>query len=309
MTTIAPGALTGTEGLKEITYTGRKAQWEKLVAGNGIGQDFVGKTVHCADGDWYGLAQGTGEEKPPKPGDSMCSHDFEYVTIDNVYHEKGCNLCDSATVIENHKYVSGTCACGSKLEIERGTIDENGVLTKYEYDSGRDHGKVTIPEGITGIGEGAFEGCSDLNSVGIPGTVTSIGDNAFKGCSNLNPVEIPNTVKCIGNNAFENCQALNKIELLDGVTSIGNGAFKGCNNLQTVTLPNTVTAIGDNAFEDCRVLEKIDIPESVTSIGSDAFKGCDNLGAVIYHGTEDEWIALSKISGIGENVTVTCLGE
>ncbi|MCH5294248.1 MAG: leucine-rich repeat protein, partial [Treponema sp.] len=38
---------------------------------------------------------------------------------------------------------------------------------------------VRIPNGVTIIGESAFEGCTSLESVTIPASVTSIGYRAF----------------------------------------------------------------------------------------------------------------------------------
>lgn len=44
---------------------------------------------------------------------------------------------------------------------------------------------VTIPEGVTSIGESAFRYCSGLTSLTIPSSVTSIGYGAFYGCRGL----------------------------------------------------------------------------------------------------------------------------
>ena len=52
-------------------------------------------------------------------------------------------------------------------------VIENGVLKKY---AGRG-GDVTIPDGITEIGEGAFSRRSTLTSVTIPAGVTEIGES------------------------------------------------------------------------------------------------------------------------------------
>ncbi len=58
---------------------------------------------------------------------------------------------------------------------------EDGVLVLYRGSGG----VVTIPDNVTSIGYGAFEGCSGLMSLTIPESVTSIEDWAFEGCNNL----------------------------------------------------------------------------------------------------------------------------
>ena len=59
-----------------------------------------------------------------------------------------------------------------------------------------------IPDSVTSIGNGAFYGCSGLETIEIPDSVTSIGDWAFEGCSGLKAIEIPNSVSSIGKDAF-----------------------------------------------------------------------------------------------------------
>lgn len=44
--------------------------------------------------------------------------------------------------------------------------------------------RVTIPESVTTIGEGAFDGCSSLERITIPASVATIEQNAFRGCTN-----------------------------------------------------------------------------------------------------------------------------
>ena len=88
---------------------------------------------------------------------------------------------------------------------------ESAVRSKS---SGKFSGEIVIPESVehegvthsvTGIGNGAFDGCSGLTSVTIPNSVTSIGESAFKGCSGLTSVTIPNSVESIGLRAFYGC--------------------------------------------------------------------------------------------------------
>ena len=49
---------------------------------------------------------------------------------------------------------------------------------------------VTIPSGVTSIGDDAFCGCSELASVTIPSSVESIGECAFEGCDKLATVYV-----------------------------------------------------------------------------------------------------------------------
>ena len=74
----------------------------------------------------------------------------------------------------------------------------DGVLTEY-IGAG---GAVTIPSGVTSIGDYAFLYCEGLTSVTIPSSVTSIGDRAFRDCIRLTSVTIPSSVTSIGGSAF-----------------------------------------------------------------------------------------------------------
>ena len=67
---------------------------------------------------------------------------------------------------------------------------------------------VSLPDGITSIGEWAFRDCSGLTSIEIPNRVTSIGSDAFDGCSGLTSVTIGNSVTSIGDKAFKDCTGL-----------------------------------------------------------------------------------------------------
>lgn len=116
---------------------------------------------------------------------------------------------------------------------------------------------ITIPNGVTNIGEYAFSECYGLTSITIPGSVTSIGDNAFHGCYGLTSITIPNSVMSIGNNAFNYCPGLTSVMIGNGVTSIGYQAFFNCRKLTSLILPNSITSIGSIAFAECIILSSI----------------------------------------------------
>ncbi|MBR2871889.1 MAG: leucine-rich repeat domain-containing protein, partial [Lentisphaeria bacterium] len=61
----------------------------------------------------------------------------------------------------------------------------------------------------------------------IPDTVTEIGWGAFDGCTGLTSVVIPNSVTYICGEAFYGCSSLTSVVLPDSVTEIGWGAFAG----------------------------------------------------------------------------------
>lgn len=181
--------------------------------------------------------------------------------------------------VHNHSYKDGKCTeCGKNPSMTYGTIDENGVLKKY-YSMG-DEKSVVIPDGVTGIGDGAFSGCTSLTGVTIPDSVTSIGNSAFRACYKLTGVTIPNRV-----------------------TSIGEMAFFECWSIKSMTIPNSVTSIGSRAFEKCTSLNSVEIPASVKSIGSDAFKDCTSLTKIEFSGTKAQWNAIEG----SDKVDITCI--
>ena len=162
---------------------------------------------------------------------------------------------------------------------------------------------VVIGDGITGIGNSAFDGCTKLTAVTIPEGVTSIDDSVFYGCKSLTSVRIPASVTAIGRLAFQGCAGLTEIVLPDGVISIGNYAFYGCAGLTAFTIPKGVTGIGVNAFAFCAKLTDITIPAGVASIGSCAFIDCTNMKSITILNPECE-IAYSEFARMVPKTTV-----
>lgn len=92
--------------------------------------------------------------------------------------------------------------------------------------------EVNIPSKIKGytvtdIYFNAFENNNTLKSVRIPKTVEHIWDGAFEGCSNLETVIIEDGSEmfAIGYGAFRGCSKLNSISIPKSTTEIGNTAF------------------------------------------------------------------------------------
>lgn len=215
------------------------------------------------------------------------------------------------------------------------TISGTGDMTDYTYEGSPFYGessikKVIISNGVTSIGNQAFDECEGLTSITIPESVTRIGDYAFQLCTSLKSITIPDSVTSIGDFAFFYCSGLKTITISDNVTHIGKYAFCTCASLQSInvngsnpsycsangvlfnksksiliqypignsrksyTIPNNATSISIYAFEDCTELTCISIPDSITSINSNAFKNCTELKDVYYSGSIDDWKAITK---------------
>lgn len=213
-------------------------------------------------------------------------------------------------------------------------------------------GTYAIPKGVKIIGDGAFA-CSNLTSISIPNGVTDIGNHAFSRSRNLVNIAIPKGVISIGKNAFRQCDKIKSIMIPSSVAQMGEYAFELCNDMKEIkvdgdnttycsdngvlfnknkttliqypgnkignyAIPEGVTIIGNGAFSTSlydsdpyyRKITSITIPESVAIIGDFAFYGCAGLTSVEIPGSVTEIGALAfshcsdlKSISIPENVT------
>ena len=195
---------------------------------------------------------------------------------------------------------SGTCGDNLtwSLDTETGVLEISGTgaMTNskpapwYAYRSYIT--SVNIADGVTTIGNFAFDGCSSLKSITIPENVTSIGSNAFYLCSNINTLNY-NAINCIvGSRVFCDLVSdeygnilgpvLTTINIGDKVELLSDSIFYGCTSVEKINLPDSLKRIGKSAFASCYSLTEINIPVNVTEIGDSAFSGCSKLATVNY---------------------------
>ena len=146
---------------------------------------------------------------------------------------------------------------------------------------------ITIPENVTYINVGAFNGCAGVDSIiwnakqcgsapfssfadsiksfTFGDKVVDIPASLCKGMTKLTDITIPMSVTSIGGYAFKNCTGLTSITIPDNVLSIGTSAFDGCAGLTNITMGNSVTSIGSSAFSGCTGLTSITIPNTLLS--------------------------------------------
>ena len=96
---------------------------------------------------------------------------------------------------------------------------------------------VTIPNSVTSIGKGSFEGCSNLTSVVWNAkncSDFSYDSSPFKGLTSIKTFKVGNEVERIPAYLCYGLTGLTSVNIGNSVTSIGKGSFEGCSNLTSV---------------------------------------------------------------------------
>lgn len=119
--------------------------------------------------------------------------------------------------------------------------------------------RVSLPEGLTTIGEHAFWGFTALAEITIPSQVTTIGKGAFGSCFGIEEIVIPASVESIGEHAFSYCTGLEKIrfEPRDKKLEIAAGAFAGLASKVRVILDKETAGLITGASN---ILERVPQP-------------------------------------------------
>ena len=229
----------------------------------------------------------------------------------------GCTALTTVILPEDITYIGDAAFSGCAALATVSTSTENPQEGIHFPESITSYGKnalarvpiteFTLPNNMTTVPDGLFQGCTALKSVTLHNGVTSIGLRAFEGCTELKSIVLPDEVTTIAQGAFKG-SGLTSITIPQNVTLLGEldghtsdyGVFQGCASLEKVTLPATLKAIGMNAFKDCTDLTAITVAddpsgknklpaslvtdgsETETGVGDDAFSGCENLKTLSY---------------------------
>lgn len=121
---------------------------------------------------------------------------------------------------------------------------------------------LTLPEGITKLGDyalywlgylGEGDAPSSITQVILPSSLKYIGSYAFYNMA-ISSISIPVSVEFIGACAFAQTQLVT-VTIPEGVKRLENRAFRNCSYLESANLPTTLEYIGYRLFENCDVLE------------------------------------------------------
>lgn len=138
---------------------------------------------------------------------------------------------------------------------------------------------ITIPEGVTNIGQGAFRD-SQLSTLEL----SFIGSSADAGSSS-NFFGYIFGASSAEENADYVPQTLHSVTLRDGCTvGIGDRAFYGCEDLTSVVIGDSVNSIAKTAFSGCLQLESITVAAGNASYRNDS--------GLVYNAAGDDLIAV-----------------
>lgn len=205
---------------------------------------------------------------------------------------------------------SGTCGDNLTWELDKDTkhltITGYGEMTNYSSSGpwiSSDVYRISLPEGLTHIGNHAFSSCDNVVSLTLPSTLVSIGEFAFSHCTSLTSIEIPDNVSSIGIHAFYYCLGLETISIGKNVSSIASAAFEACriktvywnpknyvnsieystplptSYLSKIVFGDEVETIPDRLCSGSKITSAT-IPYSVQYIGKEAFYNCSLLESV-----------------------------
>jgi len=135
---------------------------------------------------------------------------------------------------------------------------------------------VTIPSGVTSIGDSTFFSCASLTSITLPDTLTTIGAYAFSLCQNLLSVTIPASVTSIGDAAFEGptypghfAGFLGNVTFLGNAPTMGQSVFFNANGSPTVYYYSGATGFTTPSWTD----SSGDVYSTVELTSTDLFGG------------------------------------
>lgn len=344
---IGESAFKGTN-IESVVFDGTKERWT-AIGGETSGID-IEKIRHTCD-----------------KGSAWLSNGGEH------WHE--CSWCGKVSDKAAHEDKGdGTCkVCGAKLSdaLAEGmisglgwslarsgvlTISGSGELPELANDGTsvpwKKHSdiiiEVVIKSGVTGVGSGAFTGCTALKKVSISDTVKKLDLNAFSGCTALEafavedgnetyasadgvlfnagktrliscPVgktgayTVPETVTEIEKSAFT-ASGVESVSMSDAVNAVGEGAFSNCSKLKSAVLPKGLKELKKSLFSGCCALEAISIPDSVKTLGEGVFSGCAALKEVKIPGEvtvipKNAFSGCAALESVTIPVSVTAINE
>lgn len=221
---------------------------------------------------WVGSMGKTVTVKVSSPGGLASELGEEILTADSLAVSGSINADDLATIRD---YVTN----GTLHTVDLGnTVIENDEIPKGCFKGARTLRSIVLPEGLTHIGDQAFEYCR-IKFVRIPSTLTELGRATFNMTEGLHfeNLVIPEGIETLPESCFFCAYGIERVTLPANLRKIEDYCFFQ-NMIQEVTIPGSVEEIGEGAFANnpiekvtclCNLppylgLEPFDFPEDIT---------------------------------------------
>ena len=216
-------------------------------------------------------------------------------TVDGIRYREFNTRSVEVVPLNNSKYY-GNIVIPSKVSYKNVKYCVRRIAD-YAFENCTALSSITLGDEVGGIGEGAFAGCTGLNSIGWPNNsnVHSYKD-AFKDCKNLKRVEIFDINNWNGNTFHDSavanpCWAGNAELFLNGdkltsavITNEWHSKFAlyvHCSSIETaIILKPRESLVGGRVFQGCVNLKEIQIPSTMKLIDGYTFAWCPELKVV-----------------------------
>lgn len=162
-----------------------------------------------------------------------------------------------------------------KIEVK----DNEKILSQVE-DSDFKEDAFIFSEEVDTIEMFVFTERSDLKKLTLPETLTTIRNGAFANCTNLEAINLDN-VTTIDTFAFENCNNLKSLSLTS-IEYLAPDVFTDCKNLQVLSLNSPrLKKIENMLLNQCSSLKTLILSGSIVQIEQSAFNGCNGLEYIL----------------------------
>lgn len=168
----------------------------------------------------------------------------------------------------------------SVTDAEGQSYTVNGIASNA-FKNNQNVASITIPESVTSIGSGAFDGCSAIKELVIEDATStlSLANSQFSDC----PLKTVYVGRNLSYDTFRNSYApfyentsMAAVAFGDNVTDIPYSMFFGCSGLTSITIPETITTIASGAFYRCSGIKELVIEDATTtlSLATSQFSNC-----------------------------------
>ena len=156
-----------------------------------------------------------------------------------------------------------------------GYIVKNGKAILVDVATSAE-GDLIIPSTLGGypvveIAGWTINYCDEITSITIPEGVTALGDHAIYQCDKVTEIKLPSTLRRLEESSLKDLDSLAKLTFPEGLEHIGSDLITYNMLINSINIPSTVKTIDFVAFNTCMAVEDVYFYSKDAEIGSFAF--------------------------------------